>query len=206
MSDLASASDRLSARAAEIADAESATLLANTTMSREWYERALQTLPLGVPSSFQAGDPYPIYIERGEGAHVWDVDGTDYLDFHGGFGVGVCGHAHPKIVEANPELHEWHTAAYTGRLPGLKWLRTLWLASLAGGPFEYTGRELRDAHFDLKISPAVFDEVAGELSRTLDDFKVHEREKGEVLATFAGWKGEVTAGAEPGEVNWRRWR
>jgi hemoglobin len=69
----------------------------------------------------------------------------------------------PRIVEANPELHEWHTEAYTIRLPGLKWLRTLWLASLAGGPFRYTGRELRDAHFDLKIAPAVFDEVAAEL-------------------------------------------
>ena len=40
----------------------------------------------------------------------------------------------PKIVEANPELREWHTVAYQGRLPGLKWLRTLWLAALAGGP------------------------------------------------------------------------
>ena len=112
----------------------------------------------------------------------------------------------PKIVEANPELHEWHTVAYTTRLPGLKWLRTLWLASLAGGPFHYTGRELRDAHFDLKISPAVFDEVAAELSLTLDQFQVPDREKQEVLGAFAGWKGEVTAGAEPGAVNWRRWR
>ncbi|WIG60459.1 MAG: group 1 truncated hemoglobin [Ktedonobacterales bacterium] len=112
----------------------------------------------------------------------------------------------PKISEANPELHAWHTVSYTGRLPGLKWLRTLWLASLAGGPFAYTGRELRDAHFDLKISPAVFDEVAAELSRTLDEFRVPEREKGEVLGAFAGWRGEVTAGSEPGAVNWRRWR
>jgi hemoglobin len=111
----------------------------------------------------------------------------------------------PNIVEANPELHEWHTATYATRLPGLKWLRTLWLASLAGGPFQYTGRELRDAHFDLKIPPAVFDEVAAELSRTLDDFKVPEREKEEVLGTFARWKGEVTAGSESGAVNWRRW-
>jgi hemoglobin len=103
-------------------------------------------------------------------------------------------------------LHEWHTETYHQRLPGLKWLRTLWLASLAGGPFQYTGRELRDAHFDLKISPAVFDEVAAELSLTLDHFKVPEREKGEVLDGFAGWKGEVTAGSEPGSVNWRRWR
>jgi hemoglobin len=112
----------------------------------------------------------------------------------------------PKIVEANPELHEWHTETYRSRLPGLKWLRTLWLASLAGGPFQYTGRELRDAHFDLKIPPAVFDEVAVELSLTLDRFQVPEREKGEVLGTFARWKGEVTAGSEPGAVNWRRWR
>ena len=112
----------------------------------------------------------------------------------------------PKIIEANPELHEWHTVTYHARLPGLKWLRTLWLAALAGGPFEYTGRELRDAHFDLKISPAVFDEVAAELSLTLDDFQVPEREKGEVLGAFARWKGEVTAGSEPGSVNWRRWR
>jgi len=112
----------------------------------------------------------------------------------------------PKIVEANPELHQWHTVTYTARLPGLKWLRTLWLASLAGGPFQYTGRELRDAHFDLHISPAVFDEVAAELSLTLDQFKVPEREKQEVLGAFAGWKSEVTAGAEPGAVNWRRWR
>jgi NADPH-dependent 2,4-dienoyl-CoA reductase/sulfur reductase-like enzyme len=53
-----------------------------------------------------------------------------------------------KAVDANPELHEWHTVTYRTRLPGLKWGRTLWLASLAGGPFEYTGRELRDAHFE----------------------------------------------------------
>lgn len=39
----------------------------------------------------------------------------------------------PKIVDANPELHEWHTVTYHTRLPGLKWGRTLWLASLAGG-------------------------------------------------------------------------
>jgi hemoglobin len=112
----------------------------------------------------------------------------------------------PKIVQANPELHQWHTVTYPGRLPGLKWLRTLWLASLAGGPFQYTGRELRDAHFDLKIPPEVFDEVAAELAHTLDEFNVPEREKGEVLAGFAGEKSEVTAGSQPGAVNWRRWR
>jgi hemoglobin len=112
----------------------------------------------------------------------------------------------PKIVDANPELHEWHTVTYQTRLPGLKWGRTWWLAMKAGGPFLYTGRELRDAHYDLKISPEVFDEVAMELANALDHFKVPEREKQEVLAAFAAEKGEVSAGSQPGEVNWRRWR
>src|SRR3989440_11451947 len=66
----------------------------------------------------------------------------------------------PKIVEANPELHEWHTVTYTGRLPGLKWLRTLWLASIAGGSFLYTGREVPYANFRLKILTAEFGEDA----------------------------------------------
>jgi hemoglobin len=112
----------------------------------------------------------------------------------------------PKVVEANPELKEWHTVTYAGRLPGLKFLRTLWVASLAGGPFHYTARELRDAHFDLKIPPDIFDEVDAELGRTLDHFEVPDREKGEVLAAFSGWKEEVTAGSRQGAVNWRRWR
>ncbi len=112
----------------------------------------------------------------------------------------------PKILESSDELKEWHTVTYPGRLPGLKFLRTLWVAALTGGPYQYTARELRDAHFDLKIPPEVFDEVDAELGRTLDHFSVPTREKGEVLAAFRGWKDEVTAGAQEGAVNWRRWR
>ena len=112
----------------------------------------------------------------------------------------------PKIVDANPELHEWHTVTYHTRMPGLKWGRTWWLAMKAGGPFLYTGKEMRDAHFGLKISPEVFDEVSAELANALDDFRVPGREKQEVLAAFAAEKGEVTAGSQPGAVNWRSWR
>ena len=92
--------ERLKARAKEIADAESKMLLSRTTESEKLYLRALKSLPNGVSSNFQAGDPYPVYLERGKGSSVWDVDGTEYKDFHGGFGVNVVGHAHPKIVEA----------------------------------------------------------------------------------------------------------
>ena len=44
--------------------------------------------------------PHPIYVDRGLGAHVWDIDGNEYVDYHNGYGVMVMGHAHPKIVEA----------------------------------------------------------------------------------------------------------
>jgi hemoglobin len=102
----------------------------------------------------------------------------------------------PKIVNANPALKEWHTAKFRERMPGLKFLRTLWVASVAGGPFQYTGEALRDAHRDLQITPEVFDEVVAELGKTLDHFKVPQREKEEVLAAFNGQRPDVTAGAK----------
>ena len=100
----------------------------------------------------------------------------------------------------NPALREWHTNNL-GRLPGLKFMRTLWVCNISGGPFEYAATKpgsttlgLEEAHRELKISPAEFDEVAAELGRTLDFFKVPEREKGEVLTAFAAHKSEVNAG------------
>ena len=100
----------------------------------------------------------------------------------------------------NPRLREWHTKNL-GRLPGLKFMRTLWVCDVSGGPFKFTPTRpgktplgLEEAHRDLRISPAEFDEVAAELGRTLDVFKVPKREKAEVLAAFAAHKDEVTAG------------
>jgi hemoglobin len=101
----------------------------------------------------------------------------------------------PKIVNANPPLKEWHTEKYKVRLPGLKFNRTLWVCAVSGGPYEYTARSLHDAHLDLHISPDIFDEVAAELSNTLDYFHVPQREKQEVMAAFNAQKPDVTAGA-----------
>ncbi|GBC86125.1 Glutamate-1-semialdehyde 2,1-aminomutase [bacterium HR12] len=92
--------ERLKARAAEISERERSRLLERTPRSKELYERAVKVLPKGVASNFQAGDPYPVYLDHGRGSRVFDVDGNEYVDFHGGFGVNVVGHAHPKIVEA----------------------------------------------------------------------------------------------------------
>jgi hemoglobin len=107
----------------------------------------------------------------------------------------------------NPELRKWHTEML-GRLPGLKFMRTLWLCDAAGGPIQFAATKpgathlgLEEVHRDLRISPAEFDAVAEELGRSLDFFKVPRREKEEVLAAFATHKSEVTLGALVGATH-----
>ena len=137
------------------------------------------------------------------------ADSSLYERLGGAFAIAaVIDHFSDAVVQnpivgqrsANPALREWHTSNLE-RLPGLKFMRTLWVCNVAGGPFEYTGTRpgstpigLEEAHRDLRISPEEFDEVAAELGRTLDFVKVPEREKQEVLAAFAAHKGEVTEG------------
>ena len=71
-----------------------------TPKSKELFERAEKSMPFGVASSFQAGDPYPIYLKEGKGSRVTDVDGNDYIDLHNGFGAMAAGHSHPKVQAA----------------------------------------------------------------------------------------------------------
>lgn len=101
----------------------------------------------------------------------------------------------------NPALREWHTDELA-RLPGLKFMRTLWLCTVAGGPQGYVGTapgrdplSLEEAHRDLHIAPDEFDAVAAILAKTLKEFNVPAAETDEVLAAFAAHKGEVTEGS-----------
>ncbi len=87
-------------RLAELTEREQAKLAERTPASKQRHERGLAVMPGGVPSSFQENDPWPVYLERGEGARVWDVDGHEYVDFHNGFGVMAIGHANPTVSAA----------------------------------------------------------------------------------------------------------
>jgi glutamate-1-semialdehyde 2,1-aminomutase len=88
------------ARIAELTEREQRRLDERTQGSRALYERARRSLSGGVASAYQERKPWPIYLSHGRGSHVWDVDGTEMVDFHNGFGSMVQGHAHPAIVEA----------------------------------------------------------------------------------------------------------
>lgn len=137
-----------------------------------------------------------------------------YERLGGAFGIAAVVNHFSDAVVQNPivgqksdnfALREWHTNNLD-RLPGLKFMRTLWVCNVAGGPFQYTATKpgstpvgLEVAHRDLRISPAEFDEVAAELGRTLAGLKVPKQETDEVLAAFAAHKGEVTGGYSAAE-------
>lgn len=91
---------RLVERAKEITAAELQVYAQRTAGSQKANVRARKVMPLGVPSSFQAYDPYPIVVRRSEGAFMEDVDGNRYIDFDMGFGALFSGHGNPAVRAA----------------------------------------------------------------------------------------------------------
>src|SRR5580693_5806199 len=76
------------------------------TRSHQWFERAQQSLVEGVNSPSRGATVYtagPIVLERGQGSHVWDADGNEYVDFMMSFGALIQGHAHPALIKAVSE-------------------------------------------------------------------------------------------------------
>ena len=84
--------------------------LANLTIEAAYRDRtpgsaalaakARNLFPSGITHDGRHLEPYGVYIERGEGAHKWDVDGNRYIDYYGGHGALLLGHNHPKVSAA----------------------------------------------------------------------------------------------------------
>src|SRR4051794_34568334 len=116
-------------RVAALTERQQGILRERTRRSGEYFERAKTVMPAGVPSQFQRNDPWPVYLERGVGSRVWDVDGNEYVDFHNGFGVMCVGHANPVIAAAVKERMDagTHFAAPTeGSITVAEELRRRW--------------------------------------------------------------------------------
>ena len=90
--------DRTRIRA--ILDREEAAYRTRTPRSEALHARAREAMPLGVASSFQTYDPYPLFMTDARGSRIWDVDGNEYIDFDMAFGVLAAGHSHPLLAEA----------------------------------------------------------------------------------------------------------
>ncbi|MDX1460773.1 MAG: aminotransferase class III-fold pyridoxal phosphate-dependent enzyme, partial [Xanthomonadales bacterium] len=69
--------------------------------SNAHFRKALSRLPLGVSSNFRYwGEDRTIYVERGEGGRIFDIDGNEYVDYRMGYGPGILGYADPRVDEA----------------------------------------------------------------------------------------------------------
>jgi glutamate-1-semialdehyde 2,1-aminomutase len=87
-------------RIRQVGEREEAEYRSRTPRSAELHERARHALPLGVASSFQTYDPYPLFMTDARGSRIWDADGNEYIDFDMAFGVLAAGHSHPLLAEA----------------------------------------------------------------------------------------------------------
>lgn len=88
------------ARLQELIEEQERALVARQPRSAELLARARSSLAGGVTSNWQISQPHPIWLSHGSGSKIWDVDGHEYVDLHGGYGVNLAGHGHPAIVEA----------------------------------------------------------------------------------------------------------
>jgi glutamate-1-semialdehyde 2,1-aminomutase len=73
---------------------------AKTRKSAEWFEVASRHLPGGVTGNVKFYPPYPVYLKKAKGSHVWDLDGNEYIDYMLCFGPLILGHGHPRVVDA----------------------------------------------------------------------------------------------------------
>jgi glutamate-1-semialdehyde 2,1-aminomutase len=68
--------------------------------SRQLYDQARTLFPNGVTHDLRHLEPFPIYVDRAQGAHKWDVDGHELIDYWAGHGALLLGHSHPAVVAA----------------------------------------------------------------------------------------------------------
>jgi hemoglobin len=99
-------------------------------------------------------------------------------------------------LNQNPALKAWNETEAEARLPGLKFGRTLWIAAAAGGPFEYTGLPLSEAHTEFNLTAEQFAEVGAEIVRALDFYEVPDREQQELVAAYSASMSDVVTATE----------
>jgi glutamate-1-semialdehyde 2,1-aminomutase len=95
-----SADATAAARVQEIIDQQEQIFVDRQGESRRMAGRANRALAGGVTSSWQITRPQPVWLSHGKGSKVYDVDGNEYVDLHGGYGAALAGHGHPAIVDA----------------------------------------------------------------------------------------------------------
>jgi hemoglobin len=163
-------------------------------------DRRTVTKGAGAFAGVAAMGLFPAGAEAGGEVQTTPAEPTLYERLGGYFAIAAVVNRFSDAIITNPKLNEnpalkaWNETEAEARLPGLKFGRTLWIASVAGGPFEYTGLPLREAHAEFNLTADEFAEVGAEIGRALDFYEVPEREKQELVDAYkASMRDVVTA-------------
>src|SRR5437763_14895040 len=70
---------------------------------QEMYARAMKSMPGGTDSNFRAWGDDTVYVDRGKGGHIWDLDGNEFIDLRMGYGPVILGHADPRVDDSVAE-------------------------------------------------------------------------------------------------------
>ena len=108
------------------------------------------------------------------------------------------------VLNQNPALAEWNQTQAPTRLPGLKFLRTMWIASMVGGPVKYAGLPLEQAHDRFNMTSAEFAEVGAEIVRALQFYNVPQSDIDQLVCIYQTSMGEVVTSTQPGIVTPQR--
>ncbi len=101
------------------------------------------------------------------------------------------------LLNENPALAAWNENEAPTRLPGLKFLRTMWIASMVGGPVKYTGLPLEEAHDRFNMTPAEFAEVGAEIVAALQFFNVAQSDIDQLVCIYGTSMGDVVSSTDP---------
>src|SRR5262249_3358985 len=152
---------------------------ARTRRSGELYERARRLIPAGLTHDSRQLNPYPLYAARAAGPRKWDVDGKEYVDYFGGHGALLLGHAHPAVVEAVGEQLALGSSWGAARELEVRWAELIHRLLPSAERVRFTGTGTEASHLALRLARAYTGRP-----------KVIR-----FLGHFHGWHDGVTAGA-----------
>ena len=152
---------------------------ARTRRSGELYERARRLIPAGLTHDSRQLNPYPLYAARAAGPRKWDVDGKEYVDYFGGHGALLLGHAHPAVLEAVREQLALGTHWGAAHELEVRWAELIHRLLPSAERVRFTGTGTEASHLALRLARAYTGRP-----------KVIR-----FLGHFHGWHDGVTAGA-----------
>jgi hemoglobin len=101
------------------------------------------------------------------------------------------------VLNQNPALAAWNQNEAPTRLPGLKFLRTMWIAAMVGGPIKYTGQPLEMAHDRFNMTPTEFAEVGKEIVKALQSAGIAQADIDQAVCIYQTSMDEVVSSADP---------